>query len=136
MKNLFKSLIVWLMLVAIPFQGFAAASMLTCAPMQAAVAVLPAMAMPAGHCASMPAGQHHGAVKRTDAAGQTTSHHHAAGKCNTCASCCFGAVMAPACAVVRVPGEACALADFAFQRTHVPAVDLDLPERPPKLSLT
>ena len=135
MKNLFKSLIVWLMFAAIPFQGFAAASMLTCAPMQVALHASAPAAMPAGHCDSMKAAQHHAAAS-ADATHQTSSHHHAAGKCNTCASCCFGAVMAPLSAVVRVPGETCALADFAFQSIHVPAVDLDLPERPPKTSLT
>ncbi|WP_332876477.1 hypothetical protein [Massilia sp. S19_KUP03_FR1] len=132
MKNLFKSLIVWLMFVAIPFQGFAAASMLTCAPMQASA---PA-AMPAGHCDSMKTAPHHAAAAGADATDQTFSQHHTGGKCNTCASCCFGAVMAPVSALVRVPGETCALADFVFQGIHVPTVDLDLPERPPKNSLT
>lgn len=134
MKNLFKSLIVWLMFVAIPFQGFAAASMLTCAPMQAAVQA-PA-AMPAGHCDKVNADQHHAAAANADASDHPSPHHHAGGKCNTCASCCFGAVMAPVSAVVRVPGETCTLAHFAFPGMYVPAVDLDLPERPPKTSLT
>lgn len=133
MKNLFKSLIVWLMFVAIPFQGFAAASMLTCAPMQAAVQATAAMA--AGHCDQMKADLHHAAAASADASDQTASQHHAGGKCNACASCCFGAVMAPVNSVVRVPGETCVLANFVFQGIHVPAVDLDLPERPPKTSL-
>ena len=130
MKNLLKSFIVWLMLVAIPFQGFAAASMLTCAPVQVAVQT----AMPAGHCDTMQAApQHHAGAKQADT---SSAHHHSAGKCNTCASCCFGAAMAPSTPVARVPGETCVLADFARPRVNVPKVDLDLPERPPKASLT
>lgn len=134
MKNLFKSLIVWLMFVAIPFQGFAAASMLACAPMQAAVQA-PA-ATPTGHCNPMQADQHHAGAASADAGDQTSSHHHAGGKCNPCANCCFGAVMAPLSAVLRVAGETGVPANFAFQGIHVPVVDLDLPERPPKTALT
>lgn len=135
MKNLLKSLIVWLMLVALPFQGFAAAGMATCAPagnhVVPVVAETVVSAMPAGHCDTMqmaaPAPPEHGKP--------SASHHHADGKCNTCASCCCGATMAPTAAVHRAPGESCVLADFAIHSVHVPRVDLDLPERPPKTSL-
>lgn len=145
MNNLLKTLIVWLMLVAIPFQGLASASMLTCAPMQPA----PSTAMTPAHCADMAAMQadaphamagHDMAdmvSMATDApAGHASPDHHAPGKCSTCASCSFGAAMAPSVAVAHVPAEMPDMADFQFDVGHVTAVDLALPERPPKASLT
>lgn len=120
------------MLVAIPFQGFAAASMRTCATMQAAAPV----AMAPEHCADMAvmhgAMPHH-AMASDAAPDQPAPQHHADGKCSTCASCCFGVVMAPSLAVDRVPGATPEMADFQFDAGHVTAVDLALPERPPKL---
>jgi hypothetical protein len=134
-NTLLKSLIVWLMLVAIPFQGFASASMITCAPMQPAA---PA-AMTHEHCATM-AAMHHGAphhAMASDAApDHSSSHHHTGAKCSTCASCCVGAAMAPSAPVARVPADAPDIADFQFDAGHVATVDLALPERPPKASLT
>lgn len=128
MNNLLKSLIVWLMLVAIPFQGFAAAGTLTCAP-QAAVS-----AMTPEHCAMMAADGHH---QQADAAvtDHPAPHQHTGGKCSTCASCCFGAVMAPPVPVLPVPGETPALAAAHFTDRHVARVDLALPERPPRFTL-
>jgi hypothetical protein len=124
---LVKSLIVWLMLVAIPFQGFASASMLLCAPIQAPTVEMAAAdhdhhAMMMEHASAAPADGH-------DAA-----NHHDGGKCNTCASCCFGATMAPG-GLPRLPAEAPQLAAFHFEPGHVARVDLALPERPPQTSL-
>ena len=131
MKFFVKSLIVWLMLVAIPFQGFASASMLLCAPLQ-----LPAPALEM--TASMDHDHHamvmdHGAAAPTD--GHDAADHHDGGKCNTCASCCFGAAMAPA-GIARLPAGSPQLAAFHFEPGHVARVDLALPERPPQTSLT
>ena len=130
MKNLLKSLLVWLMFAAIPFQGFAAASMLACSP-TVAVAV---QAAPAAH-------KHCDDMTMADAAPQaskhdTPSHHHSAGKCNTCASCCFGAVMAPPAPCLQVPGDMPQVATIPAANGPVATVDLALPERPPKPSLT
>ena len=95
MNTLLKTLIVWLMLVAIPFQGFATAGMPTCASMQAApVAVTPE------HCHDMAS-----AMPADDGADHTSSLHHTGGKCSSCASCCFGAAMAPSVPGVRVPAD-------------------------------
>lgn len=131
MKNLVKVLIVWLMLVAIPFQGYAAASMLPCAPAQVTTANIMsnvAMDMSAEHCAHMPTA----APQQVDQTDHSAPHH---GKCSACASC-FGAVMAPPMPVVPVPHVTPELALFHFTVGHVARVDLALPERPPKLSLT
>lgn len=133
MNILVKSLIVWLMLVAIPFQGFASASMLLCAPMQA-----PAMEMAAStdhdhHAMLMAQAMEPDSAAPAD--GHDAANHHDGGKCNTCASCCFGAAMAPA-GIARLPAESPQLAAFHFEAGHVARVDLALPERPPQTSLT
>jgi len=129
---LVKSLIVWLMLVAIPFQGFASASMLMCAPMQA-----PAMEMATSmdhdhHAMMMAQAMEHASAAPAD--GHDAANHHDGGKCNTCASCCFGAAMAPA-GIARLSAESPQLAAFHFEPGHVARVDLALPERPPQTSL-
>lgn len=133
MNNLLKALIVWLMLVAIPFQGFATASMLPCAPGQAAPAMAPE------HCAMMatmmPAHAHVQAQEHA-ASAHAAAHDHAGGKCSACASCCFGAVMAPPMPAVQAPLATPALAVHHRADGPVAAVDLALPERPPKFSLT
>lgn len=138
MTKLLQSLLVWLMLVAIPFQGFATAGMLTCATVQADVQAM----MTPEHCAMMEMGMQPdeatgddaSAYATTHASTPATAHHHAAGKCGTCASC-FGAVMIPSTALTRVPGETATLAAFPFESGRVARVDLALPERPPKASL-
>ena len=128
MKTLLKSFIVWLMLVALPFQGFAAASMLTRAPAPAVAAMAP------GHCAEMATMQHDGAVHDSSVE-RPAPHHHGGGKCGTCASCCFGAVMAPPVPTLDMPGAAPASTPYHRTDGPVARVDLALPERPPKTSL-
>lgn len=130
MKNLLKSLLVWLMFAAIPFQGFAAASMLACVP--AVAMTVQAAPVAHEHCndkttasAAPQAGTH-----------DAPSHHHTAGKCNTCASCCFGAVMAPPLPCLHVPAETPQADANPADNGPVGTVDLALPERPPKTSLT
>lgn len=58
MTALFRSFIVWLMLLALPFQGYAAASMMLCAP--AAPAPLMEMEQPGHDHAAMMAALHAG----------------------------------------------------------------------------
>lgn len=90
MKTL-KSILVWLLLIALPIQGFAAVSMSMCDMGEAklvaaapAVAVAPSPAMPEG-C------EHHdaAAVPGDDSGGSMA-------KCSTCASCSVGAAMVAA----------------------------------------
>jgi hypothetical protein len=123
-KTLLKSLIVWLMLLAIPFQGFASATMLVCAPMDSA----PQRAT----VASAVAGQHQHHAAHADKA---AAHHHAGGKCNSCATCCFGAIMAPSSAS-RVPAEVQHFAFISIEIDQIASVDLAHPERPPQTSLS
>lgn len=149
-KTLLKSLIVWLMLLAIPFQGFASATMLVCAPMEsmpqlAVMAIAPvsthhADAAATGHQhhadAAASGHQHHADDAAHVAADDgAAAHHHADGKCNSCATCCFGAIMAPSSAS-RIPPEMQHFAFLSFEADRIASVDLAHPERPPQTSLT
>ena len=139
MNTILRTLIVWLVLLAVPFQGFASAAMLGCASGHAT----PAKQMPgaaSGHAAH---GQHHavadghGAHAKAAAGqhdGQHTMNQHGSAKCGACSACSIGAAMAPAAALaLAVHAPAALTVPFALER--LPAVDLALPERPPRFFL-
>lgn len=128
MRNLAQSFLVWLMLVAIPFQGVATAGMLTCVTMQAPVAA----PMTPEHCAMMADAPQAGDGARGDASTHASAGHHTDAKGSTCAAC-FGVAMAPTSALPPLPGTTALLAAFPFDCEQVARVDLALPERPPKL---
>ncbi|MGV7207403.1 hypothetical protein ACLB1G_06075 [Oxalobacteraceae bacterium A2-2] len=161
MTALFRSFIVWLMLLALPFQGYAAASMMLCAP--AAPAPLMEMGQPGhDHAAMMAAmhgdharayaaqpgdgGQHaaaHGdhvgvSAAQVDGGAQLAMHGghaaktaHGAIKCGGAAACCVGAALAPDCALA-LPALALPSAPVSFYSDTIPAVHLAHPERPPQ----
>ena len=137
-QTVLKSLIVWILLLAVPFQGFASATMLMCAPMQPAS---PAAAFAAPHdhhamLAAQAAGHvRHAATAHAGSKDQPPAGHHANGKCNSCAACCTGAPIPPSYAI-RVPVAIQNCAVVPFDSDFVPAVDLAFPERPPISSLT
>lgn len=124
MKFIHRSLLVWLLLLALPLQGFAAAGMLA----RAATPMAKGMEEHGGHCAghALQAGQQH------DAPPQQDGHH--GGKAGACADCCAGAAMAPAVlpALVLAPPH---FISIPFRAGHVPSVDPALPERPPRTAL-
>lgn len=139
MKPIIRYLLVWLMLLALPFQGIASAAMLSCAQgaMQhpAPAAVMTAMqhdaAMGEGHCHGQEQGQQR--VLSAPAGHHGDAHGHD-GRCSACADCCIGAVLAPA----PAPGVAALEAPAIFHHAaagHLAAVDLALPERPPRFPL-
>jgi hypothetical protein len=136
MRTLFRSLILWLALLAVPFQGFAAATMLPCAP-----ATNRSAADAHGMQAADGAGHGHAAMhKHAAAAGHAASDsgagqgHHASAKCGTCAACCIGAAMAPA-PTLAVASIAPQSVSIPFDAGHLPTVHPTLPERPPRSSL-
>lgn len=111
MNSMIRVIALWLMLVAVPFQGFAAASMQLCG-----------IAMPAPQ-----AGAHDHAAMQAD------SHHDCStsAKCSSMADCCLGAALAyatPQAATQPQPGARLQISD------PVPPapVDLALPKRPPR----
>ncbi len=120
MKTLVRTLLVWLVLLAVPFQGFAAAAM-TCAHAMA----------PAKHEAKAPC---HG-----DAAAKAAADDDGAGepqhtKCGNCAACSVGTAMAPASSPAAPDCCPCNCCPAAAPE-RVSASDPDLPERPPRHAL-
>lgn len=122
MNAIVKAFFVWLMLLAVPFQGFAAASALLCAPLPAA----------AVHDMAKPAAAQHGAKAAvTESCAVAHAHHHADGKCGACANCCTGAAITPS-FVPALPVHPARLASIPMAAHRLASVDLALPERPPR----
>ena len=141
MKNVLKTLIVWVLLLAVPLQAFASVTMLLCAPAL--------VSMESNHHRlDMQALHQHGSpesLTATSVAGQVqdassaqshdkvdTVHHQAGSKCGACASCGCGAGMAPSFSST-VAALAPHVESIPFNLGHVPMVDLALPERPPRV---
>ena len=135
MNTLLRTLTLWLILLAIPFQGFASAAMLGCASghMPPAPPVSAPMSMSADHA-------HHGmhdAEQHATAdpgAGHHTMQHHGNAKCGACSACSIGAAIAPA-PVIALPVHAPPRLAVPFSSASPPSVDLALPERPPRFIL-
>lgn len=147
MKSLAHVFLAWLLLLALPFQGVAAAGMLPCAPPAALYAVdvhaVDAPMAGPGHAAATAGADNADAHCAMQATSKTASNaasygapdchdgnaHHGKG---SCASCCVGAAMAPA--TVPTP-PALATPDSSsipFRAGHLPSVDPTLLERPPR----
>lgn len=117
------------MLLAIPFQGIASAAMLACAHDAPQGTQQAAHAAPHHDAASSPC--HEMQDKQPDVAQDAHDHD---GSCSACAACCMGAAMAPA-AGVNPPAPALATALLMAATGRLAAVDLALPERPPRSPL-
>lgn len=131
MNTLLRTLTLWLVLLAIPFQGFASAAMPGCANRHMPPAPsVPADAQHAHHGM-------HGAEQHATAdpgAGQHTMGHHGNAKCGACSACSIGAAIAPA-PPIAVPVHAPPRLTVPFASASLPSVDLALPERPPRFVL-
>lgn len=148
MNAIVRALIVWLLMLALPYQASAAAAALPCE-----TAAAPALSAPAHdhHAMMMMAaanGDHHEAMMMMAAANghqhqamMSSSHdghaqpehaaHHSGAKCGSCPACWAGPAMAHAfLAAVFLPPAASVL--IPFDAGHVPTVHLSLPERPPR----
>jgi hypothetical protein len=124
-----RLLFVWLMLLAIPFQGIASAAMLACAH-DAPQGTQQSAHAPAHHdAASSPC--HETQDKTPDLAHDTHDHD---GSCSACAACCMGAAMAPA-AGINPPAPSLTTTLLVAATGRLAAVDLALPERPPRFPL-
>jgi len=141
-KLIHRFLLVWLLVLALPFQGIASASMLARVPsmmtkVQADEHAPMSGAMDAhgGHCAAMQqaALQQHTLQHNPQQDDPQQAGHHG-GKAGSCADCCAGAAMAPAVlpALVLAPPH---FVSVPFRPGHVPSVDPALPERPPRTAL-
>lgn len=118
------------MLLAIPFQGIASAAMLACAHDAPQATQQAAHATTAHHdAASSPC---HEMQDTTPDLAQDAHDHD--GSCSACAACCMGAAMAPA-AGVAPPPPTLTTALLVAATGRLAAVDLALPERPPRFPL-
>lgn len=124
-KLILRTLILWLVLLAVPFQGLATAAMLPCAGCDHAAA--------GGHQATdtQQAEPHHGAAEPATMHGGVGDHH---GKCSNCADSCVGAAIAPS-GLPALVAHAPAALSIPFDAGPLSSVDLDHPERPPRGAL-
>ena len=140
MNTLLRSLIVWLLMLALPWQGMAAAAMVGCAPVP-----VPAVSMHAMHDAARPP-CHEGKAIQDSARQQAAqpeqpeqpeqksgTHHGSAAKCAACAACGIAAVL-PAAFPPFAPVPPPRLPALLAERV-LPTVHLDQPERPPRFFL-
>jgi hypothetical protein len=138
--------LVWLMLLAIPFQGIASAGMVACAhaasqqPMVTMSSVPMQHDVSSGHChdTGAPAAMHASALPDHPSSAhhqvQHQDHQDHDERCSACAACCIGAAMAGAPTIPAPPQTLSArLTDAPTGRLE--AVDLALPERPPRFPL-
>lgn len=111
-----------LLLLALPFQALASASMRPLAVRQGASAHA-AMAARLPPC-------HHGAAMAAAMDGKDHAGEHAKGKCGSCAACCTGAALASG-ATAALPLAPSRFVSIPFRAGYLPSVDPVVPERPP-----
>jgi hypothetical protein len=141
MKALLRTLLLWFLLAAVPFGGFASATMLRCGP-----ASVPAAAPDGRHAmhgearqdhAAAMLGARHGEAPHDHAAmlaaqhGGDAGHHAGHAKCASTGACCIGAPLAPALPAAP-PLQDGRCATVPFVPAEPAAVDLAGLERPPK----
>jgi hypothetical protein len=141
-KILLKSLVVWIMLMAVPFQGFASAMMLTCAPIQpisedatGSVFTSPYYDYRVPNASQEMEHAQSGHVTPLASDTDLSEQHRMDGSCKDCVSCHFGTAMAPS-LVTPFAFSKPQLATDHFTLGRLAHVDLALPERPPQLTLT
>jgi hypothetical protein len=126
MKTVMRTLIVWLLLLALPFQGLAAARMLPSAGAPAAQSETHAAPV-ATPCHDMAAA---GAVDDDHRHGQHKQDKEQKQHRSVCGDCCIVVALVP---VPLVP-PVCAPPSFAipFRAGHLASADPSLLERPPR----
>ncbi len=138
MSILLRTLVVWLLLLALPYQGYASATMLLCAQAPAVASSASSASALHDH-AAMLAAQAHGQPARHIQALQHSQHSqhdghgmsgHDGVKCSA-GACCLGAALAPT-FTVSLPALAAGSSAIPFFPDFLPAVHLAHPERPPQ----
>jgi hypothetical protein len=121
-KSILRSLLVCFLLMALPFQAFASASMRPVVSQQPPCHQQVAQA-------SMD-GMHHEQVKHAQVKHDHVDKHDKS-KCGACAACCVGAAMAAG-LPLKLPLAPPQFVSIPFRAGHLPSVDPVLPERPPR----
>lgn len=120
-----RAVLMWVLLIALPFQGYAAATMLGCGPDH--------------HRTSLPTHVHDEVVSAAAVGvhqhAASDDHHHPdqASKCSVCAACCVSAAL-PAKALVFSAAEPVGAPTRLLAMGPVGFLT-DGPDRPPRISL-
>ncbi len=147
MRLLFRTLLIWLMVLAVPAQGAAAAAMVYCGPnhhgetaaTEASQTMAAERANHHGSAASVDA--HHETAAQADdgnsataeAAASVQGSYSVKQKCSACASCC--SVSAILNTVVTIPASAATATVFSAVVPTVEAFAVGGPDRPPRIVL-
>jgi hypothetical protein len=127
-KRLHRLLLAWVLMLALPLQGYAGTHMLMCSAGTAVHAPAPARVPP---CHA------HAAMTHADAAAPLAAHHADAGRHDAakhgCAACSFVAAMAPGALPPLVLHESVSTV-IPFRSPSLPSADPSLPDRPPRPS--
>jgi hypothetical protein len=127
-KSIVRTLLVCFLLLALPFQAFASASMLPRVGLGQ-----PAASMHEAPTAELPPCHQQMVMKAAPLDGKGHDHQsgqHAKAKCGASSACCVAAAPAPclpAALALPPPGTF----SIPFRAGHLPSVDPVLPERPP-----
>lgn len=127
--------LLWLVMLAVPFQGYAAASMALCGPQQSAAKVAKADSH-AGHSGhgvlgDRAAHHHDAAAQAHPDSGTNTSHAHGDGaaKCSTCVAC-HAVALTDSTQVALL--HALPQADLAEPASAMAKLATDVPDKPPR----
>lgn len=130
MNSLVRTLLIWLIVMAVPAQGAAAVNMAFCGPTHhgssAAVAGQPSETANLDHHAAT-------ALDPSTASLEPAQQVAAHDTCSACASCCLGGAIPSA--GLAVPASAVASTVFSALMATVDAFATDGPDRPPRLVL-
>jgi hypothetical protein len=147
MGVLIRTLLIWLLVLAVPAQGAAAATMAFCGPHHHSASANAQM-QPAGpadhahqHGTAATAHEHHQTAAPADEASSTSAVSAASAelgdasqhKCSACASCCsVGAILS---SVLAVPAPVFTPTVFSAVVPSVDELAADGPDRPPRIVL-
>ncbi|KQQ89225.1 hypothetical protein [Massilia sp. Leaf139] len=130
MTAFLRPLIVWLLLLALPYQGLAAAAMAACGTAHGVP--MPAASGHVQHTVEQAQPPCHEAAPAVTAEEREAAPLHADGaSCGTCSNCGIGSAMLPA-GLTALVSHAPAGASTAFADRPLPSVHLPQPERPPR----
>lgn len=145
MLRLLKTLLLSLLMLALPVQGVAAATGTSCGPAHRH-GMLSSLQLPEheAHGHQHFADEHHDAAAKAQPGGlhgdlhihhpadpSDSDHHASASSCSACAACCVGAVLPPS-ALNHQPLDRGALALLVASVTPLPGFIPEGPKRPPR----
>ena len=138
MASRFRTALMWLLLLALPLQGFAAATMLHCGPNHHGMSAESHDHTISGHRpheAGIAGDPHEMATDDggTDSSAVRHLNKLAKFKCSACAACCMGVAL-PTAALAFAPIPPAMAPDSCVPTSHAGFVT-DGPDRPPRLSL-